>query len=92
MTVQEYIKWSREIINTSPELFGLSSEEDDSGALIIYTTGVYELTFTFFVPPDIHKPTVQLRLNGKPVLSTLDSQRYIPFLNLLVPSFTMRIK
>jgi hypothetical protein len=50
-------------------------EEDDGGALLIYTTGVYEIAFTFFVPPDINKPTVQLRLNGKPVLSTLDSQR-----------------
>jgi len=75
LAVQEYIKWSRDIINTSPDLFGLSLEEDDGGAIVIYTTGVYEVSFTFFVPPDIHKPTVQLRLNGKPVLSTLDTSR-----------------
>ena len=83
MAIQEYIKWSREIINTCPDLFGLSIEEDDCGALVFYTTGVYRVSFTFFVPPDIHKPTVQLRLNGKPVLSTLDTSRYLKITNHL---------
>jgi len=83
LAIQEYIKWSREIINTCPDLFGLSIEEDDCGALVFYSTGVYRVSFTFFVPPDIHKPTVQLRLNGKPVLSTLDSSRYLQSTNHL---------
>jgi hypothetical protein len=34
-------------------MFTLSVEEDDGGALVITQSGVYELTFTFFVPPDI---------------------------------------
>jgi hypothetical protein len=75
MNANDCIKWSRELINTSPEFFHLSLTEDDGGALIITNTGVYEVSFTFFVPPDIHKPTIQLRLNGKPVLSTIDSQK-----------------
>ena len=72
-SVNDCIKWSRELINTSPEFFHLSNEEDDCGALVITNSGVYEISFTFFVPPDIHKPTIQMRLNGKPVLSTIDS-------------------
>ena len=73
--VNDCIKWSRELINTSPEFFHLSKDEDEGGALIITNSGVYEISFTFFVPPDIHKPTIQMRLNSKPILSTIDSQR-----------------
>ena len=71
----EYVKWSRELVNTSPDLFELSLEEDDGGALTILLAGVYEISFTIFVPPDIHKPSVQLKVNSKPVLSTIDTQQ-----------------
>lgn len=58
MNGNDCIKWSRELINTSPEFFHLSESEDDGGALVISISGVYEVSFTFFVPPDIHKPTI----------------------------------
>jgi hypothetical protein len=45
----DYVKWSREIINTSPDNFELSKFEDDSGALIVHANGIYEVLFTFFV-------------------------------------------
>ena len=69
------MKWSRELLNTNPDIFDLSIEDDDSSALIIRQAGVYEISFIFFVPPDIQKPAVQMRLNGKPVLSTIDTQK-----------------
>jgi hypothetical protein len=45
----DYVKWSREIINTSPDNFELSKYDDDSGAIVIHTNGIYEVLFTFFV-------------------------------------------
>lgn len=54
----EYVKWSREVINTCPENFEMSRYDDDNGAIIILTTGIYEISFNFFVPPESHKPSV----------------------------------
>ena len=71
----DYVKWSREIINTCPDNFELSQYEDDCGAITVHTSGIYEILFTFFVPPESHKPSVQLRLNNKPVLSTIDTSQ-----------------
>lgn len=71
--IQDYVKWSQEMVNTGMDNFSLSQEEDDCGAILLHVAGVYEVTFTFFVPPDIHRPSVQLRLNNKPVLSTIDT-------------------
>lgn len=72
-SLQDYVRWSSELVNTNPDHFEMS--EDDCGSLLVHNAGVYEISFTFFVPPDIHKPSVQLRLNNKPILSTIDSQR-----------------
>jgi hypothetical protein len=80
LTLQDFVKWSRELVNTNPESFELSREADDCGAIVVQGTGVYEIAFTFFVPPDIHKPTVQLRVSGKPILSTIDGQMYVVYL------------
>ncbi len=73
----EYVKWQREIINTCPDNFELSKYEDDSSAIVVHTSGIYEILFTFFVMPDLHKPSVQLRINNKPVLSTLDTSQSV---------------
>ena len=54
----DYVKWSREVINTCPDNFELSKYEDNCGALSIHTSGIYEILFTFFVNPDAHKPSV----------------------------------
>lgn len=54
----DYVKWQREIINTCPDNFELSKHEDDSSALLVHTSGIYEILFTFFVAPESHKPSV----------------------------------
>ena len=69
----DYVKWSKEVINTCPDNFELSKFEDDSGAVLIKTSGIYEVIFVFFVAHENTKPSAQLRINGKPVLSTIDT-------------------
>ena len=69
----DHIKWAREAMNTSPDNLQLSKHEDDSGAILIRQAGVYEITFVFFIPQDISKPSVQVCINQRPVLSTIDS-------------------
>ena len=56
--VGEHIKWAREAMNTSPDNLQLSKLDDDCGAILIRQAGVYEITFVFFVPKDISKPSV----------------------------------
>jgi hypothetical protein len=46
----DYIKWTKEVINTCPDNFELSKFEDDSSSIFIRTSGVYEILFTFFIP------------------------------------------
>lgn len=46
----DFVKWSKEVINTCPDNFELSKFEDDSSAIEIKTPGIYEIVFTFFVP------------------------------------------
>jgi len=67
------VKWSKEVINTCPDTLELGYSDDDSGAVLLKKGGVYEIVFAFFVPENSSKPSVQLKLNGKPVLSTIDS-------------------
>jgi hypothetical protein len=69
----DYVKWSKEVINTCPDNFELSKYEDDCGAIDVKTSGIYEILFTFFVPHEGTKPSIQLRINNKPVLSTIDT-------------------
>lgn len=73
----DYVKWSKEVINTCPDNFELSKFEDDAGAIQIKTSGIYEVLFVFFVAHETAKPSAQLRINGKPVLSTIDTQQHI---------------
>ena len=75
----EHIKWSREAMNTSPDNLQLSKYEDDAGAILIRQAGVYEITFVFFVPQEISKPSVQVSINSRPVLSTIDSNQYVVY-------------
>ena len=64
-------------MNTSPDNLQLSKHEDDSGAILIRQAGVYEITFVFFIPQDISKPSVQVSINQRPVLSTIDSNQHV---------------
>lgn len=83
----EAIKWSKEVINTSPDSFTLNSYSDDCGSITIKQPGIYEIVFAFFLPTIIQtdkdynelatqiRPSINLRLDGRPVLSTFDSSQ-----------------
>ena len=75
----EHVKWSREAMNTSPDNLQLSKFDDDSGAIFIRSAGVYEVTFVFFIPQEVSKPSVQVSINSRPVLSTIDSNQYVVY-------------
>lgn len=65
------------MINTSPENLQLSVFDDDSGAINVKQSGIYEVTFVFFVPTDAGSPSVQIRLDNQPILSTIDQKQHI---------------
>jgi len=69
----ETVKWAREVINTSPENLQLDKFEDN-GTIIIRSAGIYEITFAFFVPTEVQKPLIQIRVNNKPMMSMIDSK------------------
>jgi len=64
----EHVRWSREIINTDQDQYLM-----DEDGVLLSTAGLYEISFTFFVPPDHPRPSIQLRVNEKAVLSTVDA-------------------
>ena len=68
----EVIKWAKEVVNTSPGMLQLSVTDDDSGAIIIKQSGIYEVQFVFFIPLGSQSPSVQVRFDNQPVLSTID--------------------
>jgi len=53
----DYVKWSKEVINTCPDNFELSKFEDDAGAILVKTSGIYEIVFVFFVHSESQKPS-----------------------------------
>ena len=73
----DFVKWSKEVINTCPDNFEMLKFEDDSSSILVRTPGIYEVIFSFFIPNEGTKPSVQLRINNKPVLSTIDSQQSV---------------
>jgi hypothetical protein len=75
----EVIKWAKEVCNTSPEMLQLSVHDDDSGAVLVKQCGMYELQFVFFVPVDAVTPSVQVRLDNQPVLSTINERQHLVF-------------
>ncbi|KAL0228201.1 hypothetical protein RCL1_004344 [Eukaryota sp. TZLM3-RCL] len=65
------IPWNVELINTDPEIF---KWEKDRVTICTVLPGLYEVTFGFFAS---RKPTVQLLVNGEPVLSAINSSSYV---------------
>jgi hypothetical protein len=57
-TVADYIKWSKEVINTCPNNFELMKFEEDCSSILIRTSGIYEVVFTFFIPHEGKQPSV----------------------------------
>lgn len=68
----EHVKWAKEVINTCPDNFELDKLEDDGGAIYIKTAGIYEVNACFFLIDGEAKPSIQVKVNGKPMLSTID--------------------
>jgi hypothetical protein len=54
----DYVKWSKEVINTCPDNFELMKFEDDSSSILVRTAGIYEVIFSFFIPHEGSKPSV----------------------------------
>ena len=64
------VPWNVQNINTNPENF---LWEKDRCAITTVAPGLYEVTFGFFTRK---KPSVQLLVNGEPVLSAVNSASY----------------
>ena len=64
------VPWNVQNINTNPENF---LWEKDKCAITTVAPGLYEVTFGFFTRK---KPSVQLLVNGEPVLSAVNSASY----------------
>jgi len=64
------VPWNVQNINTNPENFVW---EKDRTAITTVAPGLYEVTFGFFTRK---KPSVQLLVNGEPVLSAVNSASY----------------
>jgi len=64
------VPWNVQNINTNPENF---IWEKDRCAITTVAPGLYEVTFGFFTRK---KPSVQLLVNGEPVLSAVNSASY----------------
>ncbi|KAL0226154.1 hypothetical protein P9112_013478 [Eukaryota sp. TZLM1-RC] len=65
------IPWNVQLINTDPEVFRW---EKDKVTICATLPGLYEVSFGFF---SAKKPTVQLLVNGEPVLSAINSSSYV---------------
>ena len=55
----------------------LSIFDDDSGAISVKQSGIYEVSFVFFVPGEVGSPSVQIRIENQPILSTIDQKQTI---------------
>lgn len=73
----EVLKWAKEVINTSPDNLQLSMFDDDSGAISVKQSGIYEVSFVFFIPCEVGSPSVQIRIDHQPILSTIDQKQTI---------------
>ena len=61
------IPWEYQTINTAPDNF---IWEKDKTSILIVNPGLYELTMGFYTDK---KPTIQLLINGEPVLSAINN-------------------
>mmetsp|Transcript_19903 Transcript_19903/g.64787 ORF Transcript_19903/g.64787 Transcript_19903/m.64787 type:complete len:595 (-) Transcript_19903:899-2683(-) len=65
------VPWNIQSANTDPENF---LWEKDKQTILTVAPGLYEVTFGFFTPK---KPSVQLLVNGEPVLAAVNSSSYV---------------
>eukprot|EP00741_Cyanophora_paradoxa_P006296 tig00000989_g6104.t1 len=64
------VPWNVQVVNTAPDNF---QWEKDRVNIQLAAPGLYEVTFGFYARK---KPTVQLLVNGDPVLSAMNSTSY----------------
>ncbi len=65
------VQWEIQTVITAPDNF---LWEKDKTAVMIVTSGLYEVNMGFYADK---KPTVQLIVNGEPVLSAVNSSSYV---------------
>lgn len=65
------IPWEIQLVNTAPDNY---LWEKDKTSVTVVAAGLYELNMAFFADK---KPTVQLLVNGEPVLSAVNSSSYV---------------
>lgn len=65
------VPWNVQSVNTDPENFVW---EKDKVSIITVAPGLYEVNFGFFTR---RKPSVQLMVNGEPVLAAMNSASYV---------------
>jgi len=65
------IPWEIQLVNTSPDIFFW---EKDKTSIFISTGGLYEITMGIYADK---KPTVQILLNGEPLISAVNSSNYL---------------
>ncbi len=63
------VPWEIQVVNTCSENFTYDSS--DNTYVVCQTPGLYEISYGFFAAK---KPTVQLLINGEPVISMLNPQ------------------
>jgi len=64
------IPWESQSVNTAPDNF---LWEKEKASVMVITPGLYEINMGFYSEK---KPTVQLLVNGEPVLSAVNSAGY----------------
>ncbi len=65
------IPWESQTVNTAPDNF---LWEKEKASVMVVTGGLYEINMGFYAEK---KPTVQLLVNGEPILSAVNSASYI---------------
>jgi hypothetical protein len=65
------IPWEIQTVNTAPDVFFWEKEKT---SIFITTEGLYEITMGIFAEK---KPTVQILINGEPVISAVNSSSYL---------------
>ncbi len=65
------VAWDSQVINTLPDNFAFTK---GGSQITVHTQGLYMVCFGFY---STKKPTIQLLLNGEPLLSAVNSNSYV---------------
>jgi len=65
------VPWEIQTVNTAPDNFLWEKEKT---AVMVVTSGLYEINMGFYADK---KPTIQLIVNGEPILSAVNSSSYV---------------